>query len=112
VPVESMDPDKVKIHRENYFPLLTGNNAIGENSYVYSGNSAYNLPPMKGSREAGGDRVGFLRTTVIVEASTWTYTMTPPEDAWRATGITSKGWAEVSTVLRAMDAFLVRASDG
>lgn len=109
VPPAEANADDIEI-RNGAYALLVQSDLPGELTYRFSEAFLYNAPLEKGNPRAGGDRIGFLRDSVLVEASTWTYLRLEPSRELRWGGMMGGCWREVHALLRSLDRF-IKASD-
>jgi hypothetical protein len=86
--------------------LVDMEDAPGEATYSFSQAHMFNAPPRRDGERGGGDRMGFIRNNVVVEASTWTFIRTPAGGEWVTVGMMAGGAKEVLSVLRVLDSFI------
>ncbi len=111
VPADLASPERPEPDRPSYH-ALRAQDAPGEIAYWFSDDWVHNAPLVRGDPRAGGDRMGFLRDIVLVEAATWTYTRPGAGEKWRCAGMISGDAREVYAVLRALDESLSAPLDG
>jgi hypothetical protein len=88
---------------QGLFHTLDAMDSPGELAYWMRAGAFYSVPLERGDPRAGGDRMGFLRRNVVVEASSWTYQRPSPQGQWKTVGMTTTDVREIKALLGTLD---------
>ena len=102
VPTKKEDVSSTKESRAVGFAMLPADKGLGDLAYSYQPGIIYNAPLPETDSRSGGDRIGFIRNNVVVEASTWDYFRPTAEAKWLTTGLAVSA-KEVMAILMEID---------